>query len=150
MKKSVMNVLKMFKNPQFVLFVVIGVIIYCVYSANILNMSNNNVVLKEKIVHIEEFVPKPVSYNTKESKYYEKELKEIQEKNSKTHKKGALYLKHTVSDTFDVEKEKNPYTGWSNYYKSKYKDVLKHDEKSGENLKDICHPVLKYDGIHRI
>ena len=151
MKKNMMNIMKMFQNPKFLLVLAIGIVVYLIYSGNILDLCNKEeVVLKEKIVNVEKFTPQSVSYDTKQAKHYEKELNEIQEKNKKTHKKGALYLKHTVSDTFDVEKDPHNYAGWSKYYKLYNKDTLTHDKESGENLKDVCHPVLKFDGIHRI
>ena len=143
----------MLKKNKLLLFIIIGSLIYFIYTSNLLKNifpSQENIVLKENVIFVEKFSPKEVSYDTKESKYYGKQLKEIQEKNNKTHKKGALYLKHAISDTFDVEKDPHEYARWSRYYKKKYKDTLKHDENSGENFKDTCYPTLKYDGIHRV
>lgn len=146
-----MKLMKLMKNQKLMFFLVIGVLIYVVYTNNLLALlipTNSNE--KEINITVENFKPSPVKYETKEAKFYKAQLDKIQNKNSKEHKAGALYLKHAVSDVFDLEKTPEDLARWKKYVKSKHGGLPKMNKDSGENFKDSCYPTLKYDGIHRV
>ena len=147
----------MLKNKQLLCFIVVGLIVYLVYTNNLLSVffskkTSTTKSTDDKVINvsIENFQPKPVKFETKESKFYKTKLDKIQETNSKEHKEGALYLKHAVSDVFDLEKTPEELARWKKYYKSKHGGLPKIDKSSGEYFKNSCYPTLKYDGIHRI
>ena len=141
--------MKMLKNPKLMFFIVVGVVIYVVYTNNLLSLL---IPKKDKVtdITVENFKPSPVRYETKEANFYEAQLNAVQKKHSKEHKPGALYLKHAVSDTFDLDKTPEDLARWKKYVKSKHGGLPKIDKSSGEYFKDSCYPTLKYDGIHRV
>ena len=61
-----------------------------------------------------------------------------------------MYLKHAVSDVFDLEKTPEDLARWKKYVKAKHGGLPDIDKESGEFFKNSCYPTLKYDGIHRI
>ena len=144
----------MFKNKQLMCFVVVGVIVYLIYTNDLLPLFLPNFQPRqhddEKIISVENFEPKSVTYDTQEAKFYDAQLKKVQELHTKDHKAGALYLKHAVSDTFDLDKTPEELARWKKYVKANHGGLPKIDKSSGEYFKNSCYPTLKYDGIHRI
>ena len=145
--------MKILKNKQLMCFIVVGLIVYLVYTNDLLSLIiPSKSVSTDKVINVtvENFQPKSVSYDTKESNFYKAKLDKVQKTHSKEHKPGALYLKHAVSDVFDLDKTPEDLARWKKYVKAKHGGLPKIDKDSGENFKNSCYPTLKYDGIHRI
>lgn len=170
-----MKLTKLLKNHRLIGFVIVGVIIYIIYTNNLLSVlfpikndddedhddddddhddddhdDDDDDDKKVLNITVENFEPKQVKYDTKEAKFNEAQLTKVQKTHCKDHKQGALYLKHSVSDVFDLDKTPEDLARWKKYVKKNHGGLPKVDKSSGEFFKNSCYPTLKYDGIHRI